>query len=190
VRNRTSILDAAVLLTQSQGGDVSVDAVARQAGVAVGTVYRHWPSKQDLLRSVLLRRLGAVASEAEAADSLEQFLVRLTEYCVQEPTLLALLDDAGGPGGPFGEAAAGRSAAASTDPERAALRERLERALGRLIARARAHGQLRQDVRPGDVRVYLVGLRAALLSGDPDAWRRHRDIYSAGLLRGTDPEVR
>jgi AcrR family transcriptional regulator len=68
VRNRASILDAAVALTQSHGGDVSVEAVARQAGVAVGTVYRHWPSKQDLLRSVLQRRLEVIAGDAEAAS--------------------------------------------------------------------------------------------------------------------------
>jgi hypothetical protein len=72
------------------------------------------------------------------------------------------------------------------DPSRTALRRRLESALETLIARARAEGRLAHRTRPGDVRVYLVGLRAALLSGDPDAWRRHRDVYLAGLRHSND----
>jgi AcrR family transcriptional regulator len=102
-----------------------VGAVAREAGVAVGTVYRHWPSKQDLLRSVLLRRLEVIAGDAEAAGSFEEFLVGVTDYCVQEPTLLALLDDAG----PFDDARWGdRSDTGAVDPSRTALRRRLESA--------------------------------------------------------------
>ena len=189
VRNRAAILDAAVVLTQSQGGDVNVEAVARRAGVAVGTVYRHWPSKRDLLGSVLLRRLEVIAADAEAAQSLQQFLIGVTEHCVREPTLLALLDDAGS-GGPFDDVSLGdRSVPDPADPARAVLRERFDGAIGALIARADAEGQLRQQARPGDVRIYLVGLRAALLADDPDAWRRYRDTYLAGLLHDTGPKL-
>lgn len=185
LRNRAGILEAAVQLTRTGVQDVSMDAVARRAGVAVGTVYRHWPSKQDLLRSVLLSRLGDVAQDAETAATLYDFLNLVTDRCVADPALLALLDD-GGAGDLFGGAGTDQVTVDAVQ-ERRELRDRLNTALAGLIDRARADGRLQLDLQPGDVRVYLIGLRAALQSQDPDAWRRYRDVYLAGVDAHASP---
>ncbi len=172
VRNRAAILDAARRLTARSGAEVSVQDVATEAGVAVGTIYRHWPAKQDLLRSVLVRRLDEVAADAEASDSFEQFFDSVTHLCVRDRPLLNLLDET-----------SVQIATESSAQEGAVVRDRLDSALADLIERAGHERRLRNQVAPNDVRVYLIGLRAALSCPDPDAWRRHHAIYRDGLFR-------
>lgn len=169
-RNRAAILDTAQRLTARLGTDVGMHEVARESGVAIGTVYRHWPTKQDLLAEVLMLRLDEVAARAEAAGSLEAFLDEVTLACVNDRPLLQLLDEAGGAGA--GEAASARNR----------VQGRLDAALARLIEEAADQGRLKVPFEPRDVRTYLVGVRAALASDDPDAWRRHLAIYRRGLF--------
>lgn len=173
-RNRAAILAAAAALAAAAGPEISVQAVARAAGVAVGTVYRHWPTKDHLLDEVLEGRLDAVATDAEQATSLGAFFDSLTALCVRDRPLLQLLDrspepDGADPGGAHPESPGGR-------------RDRLDVAIAALIVHARGRGVLRTPIRPRDLRIYLVGLRAALDSDDPAAWRRHHAVYRAGLL--------
>lgn len=172
-RNRAAILDAAERLTREAGttAAVGVADVARAAGVATGTVYRHWADKQDLLEAVLLRRLDEVAADAESASSLAEFLDRVTGVCVRDHSLLELLDSSTGAG-------------------RGAVHARLDRAVRRLIDRAGERGELRNAVEPGDIRIHLAAIRAALRSDDPGAWRRHQAVHRAGLFRsGPDDPV-
>lgn len=182
-RNRAAILDAAAALTATAGATVSVQDVAQRAGVAVGTVYRHWPTKQDLLGEVLLRRLDEVAASAEAAESLSAFVDAVTDLCVRDRPLLDLLDQARAgslPGLPdTGLSVRAEGAAVSHAP----VQDRFDAALARLITRARDADQLRNDVTPRDLRIYLVGLRAALSSDDLQAWSRHHAIFRDGLFR-------
>lgn len=171
-RNRSAILGSAERLSAEFGPDVSVHAVARAAGVAVGTVYRHWPTKEHLWHAVLMRRLDRVAADAEQAASLGAFLDAVTGLCVRDRTLLQLLDRTA-------TTTAGADVATGT-------RDRLDAAVATLIDRAQRCGELRTAIAPRDLRFYLVGLRAALESDDPDSWRRLHAVYRSGLLT-TDP---
>lgn len=67
VRNRSKILDAAREQITVHGPDVGMDEIARAAGVAVGTLYRHFPTKSDLVAAVVRDFISEVADRAEAA---------------------------------------------------------------------------------------------------------------------------
>jgi AcrR family transcriptional regulator len=64
-RNRDRILAAAEAVFAAEGPDVHVEAIAETAGVGVGTLYRHFPTKQKLCEAVLLGRLSALVLEAQ-----------------------------------------------------------------------------------------------------------------------------
>ncbi|MFT4281565.1 TetR/AcrR family transcriptional regulator [Microbacterium sp.] len=67
VRNRRKILDAAQEQISEHGPDVGMDEIAKAAGVAVGTLYRHFPTKTDLLAAVISEYVAEVADDAEAS---------------------------------------------------------------------------------------------------------------------------
>lgn len=67
VRNRRRILDAARTEVDAHGADAAMEDIARTAGVAVGTLYRHFPSKTDLVAAVIDEFVGTVAEDAEAS---------------------------------------------------------------------------------------------------------------------------
>ena len=66
VRNRRKILDAAAQIT-AHGPEVGMDEIAAAAGVAVGTLYRHFPNKVDLLSAVIAEYVAEVADDADAS---------------------------------------------------------------------------------------------------------------------------
>ena len=66
-RNRQRILAAAAEVFNERGLDVSLDEIARHAGVGVGTVYRRFSTKEELVEALFMERLGAVAAIAEQA---------------------------------------------------------------------------------------------------------------------------
>lgn len=89
VRNRSKILTAAQQQIADKGPDVGMDEIAQAAGVAVGTLYRHFPTKNDLVAAVVSGYVRAVADDAEAslararsgaraADEVVEFLRRVT----------------------------------------------------------------------------------------------------------------
>ena len=67
IRNRAKILDAARQQITTQGPEVGMDQIAAEAGVAVGTLYRHFPTKTDLVGAVISAFVTQVAERAEAA---------------------------------------------------------------------------------------------------------------------------
>ena len=66
-RNRARILEAAEVVFAAEGIEVPVDVIAEKAGVGVGTLYRHFPTKEKLCEAILLERLSALTLDAQCA---------------------------------------------------------------------------------------------------------------------------
>ncbi|HYZ57603.1 MAG TPA: TetR/AcrR family transcriptional regulator [Streptosporangiaceae bacterium] len=101
-RNRARILAAAETVFASQGPSGSTEQIAAQAGVAVGTVFRHFPTKQALLQAIMKDLLGRLAADAAnlaahgaPATALFDFFTDLVDQAAQKKTVVELLADTG-----------------------------------------------------------------------------------------------
>ncbi len=133
-RNRARILDAAEVVFAAEGIEVPVDTIAEKAGVGVGTLYRHFPTKEKLCEAILLERLASLAEDArcqaDAADpgaAFFGFLNHMAELSASKRDLIAAVM---GAGIEFEEAAA-------------PVKENLHQAVGVLLQRAQAAGVVR-----------------------------------------------
>jgi len=143
IRNRTKILDAARQQITAHGPNVGMDQIASAAGVAVGTLYRHFPTKNDLVAAVIGAFVAEVADQAEAAVN------RVGQGSPAFAELAALL-------GNIVQAAASNHAvkaaavALNADVDDSEDAERASDALQVLIAGARADHAVRDDLSIGD----------------------------------------
>src|SRR6201991_3764833 len=142
IRNRERVLEAAKAIFSAGGPYGSLEAVARRAGVGIGTLYRHFPTREALFEAVYRReveQLGELAeqlmkSEATPVDSLRLWLRSNVELVATKKGMSAAL-----------------ALAAHRSPELAAYSlERLSKAVGLLLARAVAAGEIHDDVSPED----------------------------------------
>lgn len=172
-RNRESVLDAAGELFAQRGDAVQMDEIAERAGVAVGTVYRHFADKQALFAAIIGRRFEAVTALARAADEAEDpwaaFEALLYGYLESVESDAAFRFALLGPQEPSWN----DIAAEKTDF--AAITERI-------VRRAVDAGLLREDFRAAD---FVVITRGAIanMAGVGD-WRRHVTLLLDGI-RGT-----
>ncbi len=136
-RNRARILEAAENVFANEGIEVPVDLIAEKAGVGVGTLYRHFPTKEKLCQAVLLDRLAAMTTDAQAladaGDPAAAFFDFLEHIVEESETKRDLMVAVMGAGGEFEQAAA-------------AVKEELHEAIGVLLRRAQEAGAVRQDV--------------------------------------------
>ncbi len=136
-RNRTRILQAAESVFASEGIEVPVDLIAEKAGVGVGTLYRHFPTKEKLCEAILLERLAGLTADARAladADDPGAAFFGFLEHVVEEATAKRdLLVAVMGAGVAFDLAAS-------------EVKEDLRAAVDVLLARAMAVGAVRPDV--------------------------------------------
>ncbi|MFZ0250145.1 MAG: TetR/AcrR family transcriptional regulator [Acidimicrobiales bacterium] len=139
LRNRARILEAAENVFAVEGIEVPVDLIAEKAGVGVGTLYRHFPTKEKLCEAVLLDRLTALTHDAQAladaGDPKEAFFGFLEHVVEQSAAKRDLIVAVMGAGVEFEEAAA---------PVKDGLRE----AVGVLLERAQDAGGVRPDATP------------------------------------------
>ncbi|EJN83429.1 TetR/AcrR family transcriptional regulator [Actinomyces naeslundii] len=173
VRNRTSILEAARRLVAEQGTEVAMGEIARAAGVAVGTLYRHFPNKTDLLAAVVNEYVEALADDAQdawarveagrsdAAQELLGFLERALEMISRS------------------HAAKTVARALGAEVEYAEPETRATEALGRLIEEGRASGRLRSDLAVSDLYVLMVFYPG---DGSLEVRRRWLELIRPGLL--------
>src|SRR5918998_204654 len=137
VRNRERVLNAAREQFAEHGLEAQMEEIARAAGVGVGTVYRHFPTKDSLLEALAQQRFDAKAAAAREAleieDPWEAFVHFMTSATRITAGDLALSEAMGQQPGLCHEAA-----------ERAGLRE----LVAQLVERAHASGQLRTDIAP------------------------------------------
>jgi len=178
-RNRERILAAARKLIVEHGLDISHDDIARTANVGVGTVYRRFPTQQELFDELFYDELDLMVGTALAASEVEdpwegirQFLEQIFEQQVASRGLRELL--IGHRGG--------------TELSRRA-QEQIRPVVARLVDRAHASGQLRVGVGASDlamIPVMVNPLMAASRDVDPDLWRRWLAVLLDGIAGGPE----
>jgi AcrR family transcriptional regulator len=173
-RNRRRILEAASELFAEKGLAVGLDEIARHAGVGVGTCYRRFPQKEELIDALFEERLDRVVALAEQAlahddpwEGLVGFLEGSIEMHVANRGLKELI---------FTD---GRGQVRACEG-----RTRMAPLVEELVRRAKASGDLRPDVEPTDMPVLqfmISGVHDIVGPAAPDLWRRYLGIVLDGL---------
>jgi AcrR family transcriptional regulator len=175
-RNREKVLAAARDAFGEHGREAQIDDVARRAGVGVGTVYRHFPTKEALLAALLEQTFADIAERARPGLDADDAWGAFT----------AILWDAGE------SLAADRalSEAMAADLGDQPCPGQIDLAVigGELMERAKAAGALRADAVIDDIPMLLCGVGSATSgkASRPDAWRRHLAIVIDGLRARPD----
>src|SRR5256885_772576 len=172
-RNRERVLAAARLQFAAEGLEAQIDDIARAADVGVGTVYRHFPTKEALLQALAADRFTRLAEWAREAlqvpDSWQGFcgfLRRSAELGANDRLL--------------SEAMAQQQAFQGAQREKDELME----ATAALVERAQATGKLRPDIGAQDIAMLMCGLGRATGRGAFDhemSWERYLEIIIGGL---------
>jgi AcrR family transcriptional regulator len=172
-RNRARVLESARALFTEQGLDAQIDDIARGAEVGVGTVYRHFPTKADLLRALADERFAGLAAAARASLDVEdpweafvEFMTYSARVMAEDRALSEAMDQLPG---------LCRSAAEEVD---------MLGLTAEVVARAQASGDLRADVVPEDVPAMICGLGRAVrveVERPTLSWQRFLEIMLAGL---------
>ena len=179
-RNRERILDAARATFSEHGSEAQMDEIARRAGVGVGTLYRHFPTKDVLVGELVRIKLTDFAARARAkfeederpwesfADLLREQAELAARDAAQQRMIFAFSQEA-------------------LEEARPTITE-LTAANQALIDRAKAAGVIREDVVVDDVRVLMCGL-GSIMAADalgvmPYDWRRHLEFVLAGMRVG------
>jgi AcrR family transcriptional regulator len=173
-RNRERILAAAREVFAERGLEVTLDDIAHHAGVGVGTVYRRFADKDQLIDALFDQRLDAIATRTEAATEIADPWTAFVSFL--EGILEELANDRG---------LRELSFAGRHGRERVArARARIDPLIDVLVSRAHASGQLRADVGPADV-MFVQKMVCAVMDMtrdvSRDAWRRYLTILLDGL---------
>jgi AcrR family transcriptional regulator len=167
VRNRARVLEAADRVFALEGAVVPIDDIAREAGVGIGTIYRHFPTKEDLYQAVVISRVEALVDEArglaDADDPATAFFDFLRGYTASAGMNKGLHD---------GLADAGIDVRAAT----ASLKDALYDALDVLLTRAQATGAVRDDIGIDDLKVAVSGTCLGIGYANADAATRDRTV--------------
>lgn len=174
-RNRERILAAAAEVFAARGLEATLDEIATHAGLGVGTVYRRFANRDELVEALFEERLTAVAAlAASVLDEPDSWLA-----------LRRLLETVGGvvaaDQGLFEVLICGSGGG------RAAVRERMLPLVAAVFGRAQADGHLRADVAPTDFPMMLrmlAGIAEATREVRPDLWRRYLELLLDGLRAG------
>ncbi len=174
VRNRRRLLGAATAAFAERGVEVSTGEIAQRAGVAKGTVFRHFASKDDLLAAITLQILDQLIHTADrlleaddAAEALREFMTAGVEVLAADRAFCEVV------GRPSLQHAEVRDAI-----------DHLCDAAEALTARAREQGDVRSDITGTDIVLLLGGIHqtaAPLLAAQPQAWRRYLELAFDGL---------
>ncbi|HEY3461869.1 MAG TPA: TetR/AcrR family transcriptional regulator [Gaiellaceae bacterium] len=162
-RNLERVLDAATEAFAASGPDASIDDIAQLAGVGHGTVFRRFPTKDDLIYAVIERHVAqmrAMAEEALAADdhgeAFFDFARQVAELSMSTPGLHRCVVHCGSKPGAA----------------------ELDRLVAKIVSRAQQVGAVRGDVEPLDVQLLV---RSALTSAPSGQWRRYLEVVLDGL---------
>jgi AcrR family transcriptional regulator len=173
-RNRERVLDAAAAVFAETGLKASVEDVARRAGVGVGTVCRHFPTKQALVEAVLEAMYEALVddahtalTDADAGAAFRSFFVALATFQARHRALAEQM-------------ATAIDLPVSARPTRDALRA----AITELVANAQVAGAIRADIGPADVAMLFSGVaHTTVVAGEiqPTLHERYVNVILDGL---------
>lgn len=172
--NRERLLTAAGATFAESGVNAPLEAIARRAGVSIGTLYNHFPSRIALLDAIYPDRVAALTETARAASAVTDpwqafrgFLIRIFELQAADRGL--------------------NDAMTQRHPDAPALSAACDRGfadVARLLDRARAEGALRDDFDMTDL-AFLIWATSRVIMATvdvaPEAWRRYLDLHLDGL---------
>jgi len=173
VRNRERVLEAAKQVFNAGGPEASLEAVAKRAGVGIGTLYRHFPTREALFEAVYRRevqQLGDLSEQlkhdASPVEALRRWLRSTVELVATKKGMLAAL----------------AIVAYNSSDLYADTFARLTKAAATLLERAVAAGEIRSDISPDDLIRALIGM---CYLHDQPGWRtsvlRLLDVFVDGL---------
>ena len=171
-RNRARILAVAETVFAEKGPSASTEEVAERAGVAIGTIFRHFPTKQELLQAIMkdvLSRLteqaASLAVDGDPGSALFTFFTDLVAQAAEKKTVVELLTESG----------VGLSMADAVRP--------LQQQIAALLHRSQEAGAVREDVRLDEVMALLGATCQGALQGgwDHDLRERTLAIVFTGL---------
>ncbi len=178
IKNRERIVVEARKLFSVENAKVSLEAIARAAGVGIGTLYRHFPSKETLVEAVYRSELDALDREADEllsdrtpAEAMRQWMDSYARFVVAKHAMHDAL----------------RIALAPRSSEGSEIRMRIAATIAKFLAAGSRDGSMSGAVRPDDITVILAGsVFAAAASIDHRQIGRVFDLLMAGL-RPTPP---
>jgi AcrR family transcriptional regulator len=178
VRNRQRVLDAALEAFGEEGFDAQMPEIARRAAVGVGTLYRHFPTKADLVAALAeqhFERMEGIGkevldSELPPWEALESYVWRAATAIAEDRGMAELMSRK-------------RDVSAVVKPP-----ERLLEIGGELIRRAVESGDVREDASVTDFPTIFCGLGQVVVSAPPEAspmidWQRYVTLMLSGLRR-------
>jgi AcrR family transcriptional regulator len=181
-RNRVALLDAAREVFAEQGLEAPLEEIAQRAGVGIATLYRRFPTRGQLVAAALVDKIAQYAEAAEQALAIgdpwagfARFVERICELQADDRGLSDLL-----------------SMTLPTDDRIEQLRKIANSRVARLVARAKATGQLRREFVVEDLLVLLVANASVVhVTGQdaPDAWRRFVALMLDAFGRTSEPSA-
>jgi AcrR family transcriptional regulator len=174
-RNRERILEVAKQVFTRRGAEASMDEIAKRAGIGPGTLYRHFPARDELLAAVYISEVEKLAeaqrkfsAELPAQEALRAWLLVFIDYIAAKKIIAPALNAmAGGPSRVFQQSGRVMEAAANA-----------------LASRAVANKEMRPDIDPMDMLRAIYGVSSAGATEDwPAKARQLVDI----LIRGSRP---
>jgi AcrR family transcriptional regulator len=178
VRNLDALLKAAMAVFTCSGVEAPVREIAEKAGVGVGTLYRHFPQRVDLVVAVFRNEIDACADAAPVlaaghgpSEALALWMQRYVDFLNAKRGLAAALHS----GNP------------AFEPLPAYFCARLRPALQSLLDAATAAGEIRGDINPDDLLEAVGGLSRSAPNGDLTQARRMVALLVDGLRYGAKP---
>jgi AcrR family transcriptional regulator len=178
-RNRRLILETADRMLAQQGAAITLNEIAREAGIGIGTVYRRFPDMQSLFDALFTERFtiylqfASTASQAaEPGRALTHYLLAAATWRAKDPGLDTILANA-----------------SLSRPEIAEIRDELGRRIDSLVEEAVTAGAVRDDFASTDVYsvLYMLGAVADRTESlSPGAWRRYAVVLLTGFGLHTD----
>jgi AcrR family transcriptional regulator len=177
-RNRERILEVAKQVFTRRGAEASMDEIAKRAKIGPGTLYRHFPTRDNLLEAVYITEVEKLAAaqkrlsaELTPIKALRAWLLVFINYIAAKKIIIPALNAmAGGPSRVFEQS-----------------NQIMAEAANALASRAVASGDLRPDIDPRDFMRAIYGLSTV---GSADDWPRKARKFVDIFLRGSRPDKR